>query len=60
MSARLLAPVNALAGHPVPDSDLEQVVSILRGIMADIQALRDLDLPDDLEPILSFHIEPWG
>ncbi len=27
--------------------------------MEDIQKLRDLDLPDDIEPILSFHVDPW-
>jgi hypothetical protein len=28
-------------------------------MMEDVQKLRDLDLPDDVEPILSFHVDPW-
>lgn len=48
-----------LAGYPLSEADLEQVASILEGMMEDIQRLRDLDLPDDVEPILRFHIDPW-
>jgi hypothetical protein len=54
-----LAPVADLAGSPLPAGDLAQVALILDGIMEDIQKLRDLDLPDDLEPILTFRVEPW-
>jgi len=28
--------------------------------MEDIQRLRDLDLPDDVEPIVTFRVEPWA
>jgi hypothetical protein len=48
-----------LAGYPLPEADLKQVAAILEGMMADIQKLRDLDLPDDIEPILSFHVDLW-
>jgi hypothetical protein len=54
-----LAPVADLAGYPLPEADLEEVASILDGIIEDIQRLRDLDLPDDVEPILTFRVEPW-
>lgn len=54
-----LAPVADLAGYPLSAVDLEQVAAILEGIMADIETLRALDLPDDLEPILTFRVEPW-
>ena len=55
-----LEPVAQLAGHPLPAADLAEVASILDGMMEDIQKLRDLDLPDDVEPILEFRVEPWS
>ncbi|PYM31425.1 MAG: hypothetical protein DME15_17700 [Candidatus Rokuibacteriota bacterium] len=54
-----LAPVADLAGYPLSVADLAEVASILESIMEDIEALRALDLADDLEPILSFRVEPW-
>jgi hypothetical protein len=54
-----LAPVADLAGYPLSVADLVEVASILEGVMEDVEALRALDLPDDLEPILSFRVEPW-
>ena len=54
-----LKPVADLAGHPLDDADLALVAGILEGIMEDIQKLRDLDLPDDVEPALTFRVEPW-
>jgi hypothetical protein len=32
---------------------------LLSSAMEDIKRLRDLDLPDDIEPILAFRVEPW-
>jgi hypothetical protein len=54
-----LAAVADLAGYPLSAADLEEVAAILTGMMQDIQTLRDLDLPDDVEPILTFRVEPW-
>ncbi len=54
-----LGPVAELAGYPLPEADLEKVASVLAGVLEDIQKLRDLDLPDDVEPILTFRVEPW-
>ncbi len=54
-----LAPVADLAGYPLSAAELAAVASILEGIMEDIEKLRVLDLPDDLEPILTFRVEPW-
>jgi hypothetical protein len=59
MTLPALNPVADLAGYSLPEADLEQVASILGAIMEDIQQLRDLDLPDDVEPILAFRVEPW-
>lgn len=54
-----LKPVAELAGYPLPAADLKAVASILEAMMDDVQRLRDLDLPDDVEPILTFRVEPW-
>jgi Asp-tRNA(Asn)/Glu-tRNA(Gln) amidotransferase C subunit len=59
MERERLAAVANLAGYPLSAADLEQVASILAGIMEDIEKLRALDLPDDLEPILTFGVAPW-
>lgn len=59
MTASDLAAVAALAGHPLSASDLQEVAAILTGMMEDIQRLRELDLPEDVEPILTFRVEPW-
>lgn len=55
-----LAAVADLAGHALSATELEEVAGILAGMMDDIQALRDLDLPEDVEPILTFRVEPWS
>jgi hypothetical protein len=55
-----LAAVADLAGYTLSEAELADVASLLAGMMADIQTLRDLDLPDDLEPILTFRVEPWA
>lgn len=54
-----LAAVADLAGHPLSATELEEVAAILTGMMQDLQALRELDLPDDVEPIVTFRVEPW-
>ena len=59
MRASDLAAVAELAGYPLSATDLQEVAAILTGMMEDIQALRDLELPDDVEPILTFRVEPW-
>jgi hypothetical protein len=55
-----LAAVAALAGHPLSARELDDVAAILAGMMDDLQALRDLELPEDVEPILGFRVEPWA
>ena len=54
-----LKPVAELAGYPLLDDELAAAASLLSGVMEDIKRLRDLDLPDDIEPILTFRVEPW-
>jgi hypothetical protein len=55
-----LRPVAELAGYPLLDDELAAAASLLSGVMEDIKRLRDLDLPDDIEPILAFRVEPWA
>ncbi len=55
----ILKPVAELAGYPLPEEDLKEVASVLAGVMEDIQKLRDLDLPDEVEPVTVFRVEPW-
>jgi hypothetical protein len=55
-----LRPVAELAGHPLLDDELAAAASLLSGVMEDIKRLRDLNLPDDIEPILAFRVEPWA
>jgi Asp-tRNA(Asn)/Glu-tRNA(Gln) amidotransferase C subunit len=59
MERERLAAVANLAGYPLSAADLEQVAPILADIMEDIEKLRALDLPDDVEPILTFGVAPW-
>jgi Asp-tRNA(Asn)/Glu-tRNA(Gln) amidotransferase C subunit len=59
MTPSELAAIARLAGYPLSEGDLEEVAAILGGIMEDVRQLRDLDLPDDVEPMLTFRVEPW-
>ena len=54
-----LAPVADFAGHALSAGELDEVAAILTAMMQDLQVLRDLELPDDVEPIVTFHVEPW-
>ena len=59
MNGRDLAALADLAGRSLSPAELEEVATILTGMMQDLEALRDLDLPDDVEPIVTFRVEPW-
>ena len=57
-----LPPLNSvaeLAGYSISEADLAQIAVLLEGITDEIQKLRELDLQDDVEPILTFRVEPW-
>ena len=59
MERRALAAVAELAGYPLSAADLEAIAGILTSMQQDIETLRGLDVPDDVEPILTFRVEPW-
>jgi hypothetical protein len=59
MRGEELAPVADFAGHSLSAAELDEVAAILTAMMQDLQELRDLDLPDDVEPIVTFRVEPW-
>ena len=54
-----LEPVAELAGYPLSESDLAEVAGVLESMMEEIQKLRDLELPDEIEPVTVFLLEPW-
>jgi hypothetical protein len=54
-----LEPVAELAGYPLSESDLAEVADVLGSMMEEIQKLRDLELPDEIEPVTVFLLEPW-
>ena len=59
MQADDLAPVAELAGYPLSARELEEVAAILAPMLEDLEALRAMNLPDDVEPILTFRVDPW-
>ena len=54
-----LEPVAELAGYLLSESDLAEVADVLGSMMEEIQKLRDLELPDEIEPVTVFLVEPW-
>ncbi|GEM_PF-5012241 len=48
-----------LAGHPLSREDLDAVRRFFELYLAEIQRLRELDLPDDIEPVTQVRMEPW-
>jgi hypothetical protein len=59
MRLPLLNSVAELAGCPLRDDELAEIAGLLDGIMDDVRKLRELDLADDVEPVLTFRVEPW-
>ena len=59
MRGQDLVPVADLVGDSLSAAELEEVAAILTGMMQDLRVLRDLDLPDHVEPIVTFRVEPW-
>jgi hypothetical protein len=59
MRADDLAAVAELAGYPLSAHELEEVAAILAPMLDDLEALRAMDLPDEVEPILTFRVDPW-
>ena len=59
MKGSALAAVAELAAYPLSSADLEAVAGTLASMQQDIQTLRNLELPDDVEPVLIFRVEPW-
>lgn len=54
-----LRSVMALAGYELSPADRERVEAYLEPYFREIQALRELDLPDDVEPVTSFSLQRW-
>ncbi len=54
-----LRAVAEAAGHPLPDEELEAVRVFLAGYLEEVRALRELVLPDDVEPVTQLRMERW-
>lgn len=55
----MLGPVADLAGYPLPREDLDAVGRFFELYLPEIQALRELALPDEVEPVTQLRMEPW-
>jgi hypothetical protein len=55
----VLGPVADLAGYPLPCEDAEAVCRFFELYLPEIQALRELVLPDEVEPVTQLHMESW-
>lgn len=54
-----LRSVLELAGYSLSDEDLEKVRIFLVDYLDEIDKLRELVLPDDIEPVTQFRMERW-
>ncbi len=54
-----LEPVADLAGYPLPGEDLDAVRGFFEHYLEEIQKLRELALPDDVEPVTQLRMEHW-
>ncbi|MFQ5930882.1 MAG: hypothetical protein ACE5MM_00595 [Nitrospiraceae bacterium] len=54
-----LRSVLELAGYSLSDEDLEKVRIFLVDYLEEIDKLRELVLPDDIEPVTQFRMERW-
>lgn len=57
--AQSLEQVADLAGYSLPPDDLRAVRRFFEMYLPDIQALRELVLPEDIEPVTQLHMELW-
>ncbi len=47
------------AGHSLSEADLEKVRVFLAEYLEEIRQLRELVLPDDIEPVTQLRMERW-
>ncbi len=54
-----LGAVAELAGHSLSGGDLEKVRVFLAEYLEEVRKLREVDLPDDIEPVTQLRMERW-
>lgn len=54
-----LEAMSEYAGHPLAGEELERVRAFLAEYLEEVRQLRELALPDDVEPVTHLHLEPW-
>ncbi|MDE2571099.1 MAG: hypothetical protein KGM44_01085 [bacterium] len=59
MNAADLRSIAQLSGLEVAKEDIDPLVAFLDEYLVELRALRELRLPDDLEPVTGFAPEPW-
>jgi hypothetical protein len=60
MNPNELRSMATYAGLEISEEDARAVATLLGEYHAEIQKLRELVLPDDLEPVVHYAIEPWS
>jgi hypothetical protein len=54
-----LEQVADLAGYALPSEDLREVHRFFEMYLSDIQVLREIVLPEHIEPVTQLHMELW-
>ncbi len=55
-----LAGIARYAGLDISQEDAKALGILLEEYSAEIRSLRNLTLPDDLAPVVSYALEPWS
>ncbi|MDR7554261.1 MAG: hypothetical protein QN157_01505 [Armatimonadota bacterium] len=56
----VLATLAAMAGYPLTKEDLKRVGAYLADYWRELEALRAVVLPEDIEPVVQFRLERWS
>ncbi len=56
----VLASLAAIAGCPLTKEELKRVGAYLVDYWRELQALRAVVLPEDIEPVVQFRLERWS
>lgn len=54
-----LEAITEFAGHPLAGEELERVRAFLAEYLEEVRQLRELELPDDVEPVTHLRQQWW-
>jgi hypothetical protein len=60
MNSKELRTIAAYADLELNDEEATEIAILLNEYYAEIHKLRELVLPDNLEPVVHYAIKPWG